>query len=834
MTAAGRALNNSLDRNTSKSATAIQGCYHCGTQIPQGELWSTHIDNEQRFFCCPACQTVCESIHAMGLAGFYGRVNRLESQSPPPASTEETMWYDLDEVQAEFVPSLDSEREINLLVEGMHCAACVWLIERALGELQGVEQVRVNLTGRRVFVRWDNDQIHLSRIFTRLNEVGYNAVPYDPRQADQQLHKQNRSLLFRMAFAGFAMMNLLWISVALYSGADQSEFRRLFHWVGLLLATPTLLYSGFPFLHGAWLGLRQRYLTMDLPIAIGALVSFGYSLYVTLSDSAVGEVYYDTVVNFLFVILVGRYLESISRRKAVASTERLIDLQPRAASVLSKEGEKVLPIRAVQVGDTVLVKPGERFPVDGEVVAGNSSVDESLLTGESKPVVKSPGNSVSAGTINLDNPIQVQVQKTLSRSALGRIIHLVEQARSCKSASQRLADRVVPWFIAATLLLAGLTFLIWLGHGVETAISAATAVLIITCPCAFGLATPMSIAAAAGVGARNGILIKDGEALETLSQVDHLLFDKTGTLTYAEIDVSALYCAAGVESTDLLASAAGVESQSEHPIARAIVDYARRHQVAPRQTKDISVCAGKGIIGVIDGKTYRAGKLSWLQSQGVITDSLFPQLDDWQERGHGVVHVARETKWLGALILSVHPRAGALETVDWLRKQGMPMTLISGDQTPVVAALAQNLGGMDFKAEVLPAEKQMQVQILQEQGKRVAMLGDGVNDAPALSQADVAITLGSGAHVSADCAQIILMREDLQSLQQAFILARRTLATIRQNIGISVVYNVVMIPMAMAGLVSPLLAALAMPVSSLLVIGNAARLQGLFRRGGNV
>ncbi len=383
---------------------------------------------------------VCSAIYDAGLEGFYDRTPSNINLAPPPDTPRDLELYDLDEVQSEFVNELTRERDINLLVEGIHCAACVWLIERALNQMPGILKAQVNLSGKRLIIRWDNELIKLSAIINRLGQIGYAAVPYDPDIAESKLRQQNRALLFRMAFAGFTMMNLLWISIALYSGADNSEFRQLFHWIGFGLATPTLFYSGYPFFRSAWTGLKQLHLTMDLPIAIGASVTYLYSVYITLSQPQVGEVYFDTVVNFLFVILVGRYLEAISKRQAVSSTQRLLDLQPRGATVLIDNEEVLLPIRAIKPGDPVLVKPGDRIAADGVVVDGRSSVDESMLSGESTPVKKTRDDHVSAGTLNIDSALTIKVEGTLRNTSLGRIIHLVEEAQASRAPIQCVAD----------------------------------------------------------------------------------------------------------------------------------------------------------------------------------------------------------------------------------------------------------------------------------------------------------------------------------------------------------------------------------------------------------
>jgi len=873
-------------------------CFHCGLPVSNLAEVRTPIRGEPRSFCCTGCKSVCEAIHAAGLEGFYQRTPEGEVLGPPPEPPKELAIYDIAKVQEEFVTSLGQVREINLLVEGIHCAACVWLIENSLKALPGVADARVNLTGRRLRLKWDQDRLKLSQVLKRLGQIGYSAMPFDPEVAEGSLHRANRRLLYRMAVAAFGMMNLMWVSIALYSGADQGEFRGLFHWLGCLIATPVLIYSGWPFYRGAVLGIRARSLTMDLPIAIGVSITYAYSLYVTLTGTQVGEVYWDTVVNFLFVILVGRFLESISRRKAVASTQRLLDLQPKVATVLRGDDEVPLPIRAVKTGERVLVRPGEKVPVDGLVLAGASQVDESMLTGESAPVSKGPGDRVAAGTLNGSGALQVQVEGLLRDTALGRIIALVEEAQASKAPIQCTADRIVPWFVAATLSLGLVTFLYWVRTDFELALMAATAVLIITCPCAFGMATPMAIAVASGLGARHGILVKTGAVLESLSTIDHFVFDKTGTLTEGRPAVTAIATAAGTwrardampmpsESglkapiplsspqgggeqqsqspegrpewqcqllegevagrsqpgtpelglqADLegyLATLAALERFSEHPVAKAVLALCHAQAIEYRSLPVTAVRTfpGLGIQGEVAGRLVLAGTAAWLRSQGVVTQppNLVNLGRDLLASGATPIHVAIDGQPLLIIAIEDRLRPDAAAVVAGLQGQGIRVSLLTGDRRATAERIASALGGVEVIAEVLPEDKDRVIAELQEQGRRVAMVGDGVNDAPALVRADVGIAMGSGTDVSIASADIVLMRAELARVPQAAALSRRTLATIRQNIGISIGYNLIMVPLAMAALVTPLVAAVSMPLSSLAVIGNSARIRNLFR-----
>jgi Cu2+-exporting ATPase len=813
-------------------------CHHCG--LPAEAAISAVIDGAERHFCCNGCRAVCEAIHAAGLHGFYRRTPSGLVTGPPPELPKSIGLYDLDEVQQQFVQATGDLREVNLLVDGIHCAACVWLIEQGLKGTDGVVEARVNLTGRRLQLKWDSGRTKLSALLQRLGELGYAAVPFDPQAAEGRIQRENRRLLYRMAFAAFAAMNLMWIAIALYAGADEGEFRALFHWIGFAIATPTLAYSGWPFYHGAWRGLKQLRLGMDLPIAIGASITYLYSFYVTATG--VGDVYWDTVVNFLFVILVGRYLEAISKRHAVSATQRLLDLQPRVATVLKDGEESIVPIRAVRKGELMLVRPGETIPADGVVVRGRSSVDESMLTGESTPVVRTLGDQVSAGTMNGTGALEVEVSAVLRDSALGRIVDLVEAAQRSKAPIQCTADRIVPWFVAVTLGLATLTFGFWLQQDVETALMAATSVLIITCPCAFGLATPMAIAVASGAGARHGILVKNGAVLEALSTVDHFVFDKTGTVTEGRPQVTraedrdgvwdpAEYAGWTEVRRNRLADIAAVERLSEHPVARAVLDLADTAGVRYQglNVDDFVAEPGFGVAGRVGGRDVLAGTADWLGRHGISPAEL-PQ-DAQRDPAGAIVHCAIGGDEVLQLTLRDRPRRDAAETIRALRAEGIQVTLLTGDRRPVADAIAAEIGADRVIAEVLPQDKDRVIDRLRTAGQRVAMVGDGVNDAPALVRADVGIAVGSGTDVSIASADIVLMTSELGRVHDAGRLARRTLQVIRQNIGLSIAYNVVMVPLAMAALITPLIAAIAMPLSSLAVIGNSARLRGTVSAG---
>lgn len=761
-------------------------------------------------------------IHESGLEDFYTRLNYQDAEAPPPEVPVDLDQYDLEEVQSDFVRKLDDvRRQAHLLIDGIHCAACVWLIEKGLSAMDGVEMAEVNLAHHRLNLRWDSSKVALSRIMQRLANLGYAAAPFNPEAAEGNLQRRNRALLFRMAFAAFGMMNIMWISIALYAGAFSGidmEHKQFFQWVSFFIATPVLLYSGWPFFHAAFKGLQQARLTMDLPIAIGSLATWAYSCWITLNQS--GEVYFDTVVTFLFVILVGRYLEGLSKRNASSAALKLMELQPRLATRLLEDGEERVSIRKIVVGDRLLVRPGEKMPADGVVISGRSNVDESMLSGEAKPVLKEASTSVVAGSINLDGSLTIEVKLTGADTALSHIVALVEEAQGTKAPVQRLADRIVPWFVAATLGLALITFLYWLHADFDKALLAAVSVLIITCPCALGLATPMGIAVGVGAGAKRGVLVRNGEALEMLSNITHVVFDKTGTLTEGKMRVVDVATADGFEKELIIRMAAAVEHQSRHPLAIAIVEAAKRFQ--PLASRAFVSKSGLGVTGEVEGQSVVIGNLRLMQQEKVEGLEVFSrQTKQIEKRGGIAVFMAVEGRLAAVIDLQDRIREEAVPLVKAIKDMGIGMTMLTGDSYRAARELQTKLGAMDIVAEMMPEEKEAEIRRLQEQGERVLMIGDGINDAPALARADVSIAMGSGMDVSMACADIVLVSSDLSRVGFAISLAHKTLSTIRQNIGISLVYNLILVPAAMAALVTPVFAAVAMPVSSLLVIGNA-------------
>jgi len=812
--------------------SALQACFHCGLPAKGAAACMGEVQGENHHFCCAGCLSVCQVIHDAGLDNFYLRLKKRESTlAPPPDAPTDMDQYDLTEVQTEFVQKLaDGSYKTQFMIEGIHCAACVWLIEKALIGMNGIIQAEVNLVHHRLSLHWQPDKLALTQIMQRLAALGYAAVPFNLDNLEGHVRQQNRKLLFRLGFAGFGAMNMMWISIALYAGAFSgisNEYRHFFHWVSFAIATPVLFYSGGSILYAACQGLHQRKLGMDLPIAIGAVITYTYSLWQTWIEGQ--YVYFDTVVTFLFVILIGRYLEALARRNASSATLRLLELQPRMATRITKHGDERISVRKLHIGDHLRIRPGDKIPADGLVIKGQSHVDESMLTGESKPIHKSINCKLIAGTVNGESPLILQVESTGTETMLSRIIHLVESAQGSKAHIQDLADRIAPYFVGVTLSLACLTFFYWFSIDVNTALLAATAVLIITCPCALGLATPMAIAVSTGLAAKHGVLIRNGKALEKLSAINHVVMDKTGTLTEGKLAVTSVLFTDN--QNHALQLAGSIERYDSHPIAKAICASQENKELDFFDASNLQMIPGLGVKGLVHAPhaDYEVciGNKRLMQSHGVILTAEHEDACNHIEKNMGIaVFVAVDGKFLGLLQLEDKLREGAYEFISNLAESGMSMTILTGDSIAAAnyleKTLSQNISmNMRVIAEVLPEGKAGEVSLLQQQGKHVLMIGDGINDAPALAQADISIAMGTGTDVSMECSDIVLMGSELQNIPWTLKLGKRTLKSIRQNLTFSLAYNIILVPTAMAAWITPIFAALAMPLSSLIVIGNA-------------
>lgn len=727
--------------------------------------------------------------------------------------------------------------QIVLSVEGMHCASCAGRVERALGGVEGVQSARVNLVTNQASVAYDPQRASASRLVAAVQASGYSArVLSEPTGLDEGLVERQRREMDawrRRLIVGLVLLTpLVWLT-------HFHTFTAASGWWPLLLATVLQFYVGWPYLTGAVRGLRYAAANMDTLIALGTstaylagLVWFFRSL--AMPSSHAGMMYFGDAGMILTFITLGKYLESRAKGRASDAIRRLVGLTSREATVIRDGQAESVPVTTVVAGDTILVRPGEKIPLDARVVSGVSSVDQSWLTGESIPVDKQPGDDVFAGTINGPAALTAQVTRPAGQTALAQVIELVRKAQEAKTRIGRLADRVVAWFVPGVLAIAIVTFLAWglLAGNWSQALASVVAVLVVACPCALGLATPTAILVGSGRGAELGILIKEAAALERAGDVKTVVLDKTGTVTQGRPAVVAVLPAANVSAEELLATAASAEQLSQHPLGQAIVSETEQRGIAIIPAQSLEIVAGQGIRAGDGPRRILVGNERLMESAGVDYASQANTIQSLRSQGQTPLLVAEGDRMLGLVVVADPIAPHSAQAVREMLSAGLDVHLLTGDNRATAHAVAAAVGIQHVIAEVMPNEKQAAIERLQASGQVVAMVGDGINDAPALATADLGIAVSSGSDIAIEAADVVLVARDLRAVTQAIGLSRATLRTIRQNLGWAFVYNIVLLPLA-AGVLVPwggfqlpaAAAAAAMALSSVSVVANSLLLR---------
>ncbi|MFM9434394.1 P-type Cu2+ transporter [Janthinobacterium sp. CG_23.3] len=802
------------------------GCFHCGLPLPAGADWPVDIDGAARAMCCPGCAAVARSIVEIGQAAYYRdrsafAASAAGSELVPP----ELQLYDNADVRF----ALDEAScETTLAVEGIRCAACVWLVERRLTRLPGVQAAKLNVATERLYVRWSKDACRPGDILAALRQVGYAAYPYDAVRHGEQLRGATKTLGRQLFVAGLSMMQVMMYAVPVYladDGTMDDNIAGLMRWASLLLTLPAICYSAQPFFKGAWASLRARAPGMDVPVALGIIAAFAGSAVATWRGH--GEVYFDSATMFIFLLLCSRYLELLARRKAASALERLQHALPACAARLDgypgSRAATVVAAAALAAGDVILVKPGEAIAADAIIIEGNTAIDMALLTGESAAQRKGPGEAVPGGAINASAAVLLRVSRPARESTLSDLIKLVERAGLGKPRIAQWADRVASWFVVALLLFALASFGFWYWYEPARAWPVAIAVLVVSCPCALSLATPSALAAATDRLLRRGVLIVRPHVLETLHRATHVVFDKTGTLTLGKPVVRGVEPLGAMARELCLRVGAALEAGSAHPLARAIVEAADAEAAGVPQShaEAVEEIPGQGLQGTLDGRRYRLGNAAFVA--GLAGPGRADGATD--TAGMTPVYLGAEGEWLARFLLSDALRADAAAVVDYFRAAGKSVLLLSGDQQALTQAVAAGLGIDVARGECLPDEKLRVVQQLQAGGAVVAMVGDGINDAAVLSAADVSFAMGSGAALAQAHADTVLLSGRLSSVAETARAAAATMAVIRQNLAWATLYNLLAIPAAALGYLNPWLSGLGMALSSAVVIANALRLR---------
>ncbi|VXC66444.1 Cu2+-exporting ATPase [Pseudomonas sp. 8Z] len=790
-------------------------CYHCGLPVPTGSRFHAMVLGEERELCCPGCQAVSEAIVAGGLEHYYSHrsENSANPQALPQALPDELALYDRSDVQQPFVQHEGELSEAQLLIEGISCAACGWLIEKHLRGVPGVAEAHLNLSNHRLQVRWQDSQLPLSKLLAELRRIGYAAHPWQSDQAAERLAAENRRRMRELGVAG-----LLWMQVMMAAMATWPEFNvdltpeldKILRWTSLFLTTPIVFYCCGQFFRGALRDLRTRHLTMDISVSLAIGGAYVAGIWSTVTG--VGELYFDAVGMFALFLLAGRYLERRARERTAAATAQLVKLLPASCLRLDADGQSQrILLSELREGERVLVQPGSLIPADGRILDGQSSVDESLLTGEYLPQPRGIGDSVTAGTLNVEGPLTLEVQALGDATRLSAIVRLLERAQSEKPRLAEIADRVSQWFLLFILLAAALVGCIWWQIDSSRAFWVVLALLVATCPCALALATPTALTTATGSLHKLGLLLTRGHVLEGLNHIDTLVLDKTGTLTEGRLTLSAIHPLRELDQDSCLALAAALENRSEHPIARAFGQ-------APRAAEAVDSHPGQGLQGRIDGRLLRIGEAGFVSAlSGQSVPSLTSEHGQWLLLGD-------ENGPLAWFVLDDRLREDAPELIAAARARSWHIHLLSGDSSPMVGEVARQLGIEDARGGMTPDAKLAVLKQLHRQGRRVLMLGDGVNDVPVLAAADISVAMGTASDLAKTSADAVLLSNRLSSLVQGLAMAKRTRHIIIENLGWATLYNGMVLPFAAFGWITPIWAAVGMSFSSLLVVLNALRL----------
>lgn len=791
-------------------------CTHCHLEFSQDVM----IVDAEHYFCCKGCQGIYHLLKDEGLDSFYAKAGDVKL-SPPTEQYEDSANFNSLAFYDKFVSTnKDGFSEVSLIIEGIHCSACVWLNEKALHKMAGVINVNINYTNNKAKIIWDDSTVKLSAIIDMIRAIGYNAFPYDASLQEVRANKERKDYYLRMAVAIFATMNVMWIAVAQYAGyftGISQEIKTILNIAEGFLATPVLLYSGWIFYRGAYYAIKTKTVNMDILVATGSTLTYFYSIYITAFEK--GEAYFDSVTMIITFVLIGKFLEVLSKKSVADTLDIMSNHVPSSVKVI--EDGKVVEknINDVKVNDLIIVGSGERVALDGIVMEGEGSFDESNLTGESEPIFKTKDSKIISGTISIDATIKYQATKDFAHSTLSNLVSLLEGAMGNKPRIQQMANKISEYFSAVILTIALATFFAWwfLANGFERSFMVAISVIIIACPCALALATPVATLVGLGIASKRGILFKQAAHLETMAKATTLVLDKTGTITHGKPSVVR---ADILESFDhsLLYS---LTQSSKHPISRGVAEYIYSENVTYLELENIRHIPARGMSAQYQGIKILGGNAKLMQSEGLHVK---------EKSSYSEFYFAVDNKIVAVYELFDTPKEDAKPSISALHQLGIEIIMLTGDHKQSAMMVADEVGIKNVVAELSPEGKSSYVQELHSKGKIVIMAGDGVNDILALASADIGIAMGNGSDIAIDVSDVVLLNDSLKSLSDAFHISKRTYSMIKQNLFLSLLYNAITIPLAMAGYIIPLLAAISMSFSSLLVVGNSMRIKSAFKK----
>ncbi|MBX7490705.1 heavy metal translocating P-type ATPase [Helicobacter turcicus] len=799
-------------------------CSHCHLEFDEKRLLKVHINGHDEYFCCKGCEGVYKLLYAEGLEDFYNKIgaNTLE---PAKILDENLDSFDSTPFFERYVRQKDNYCELALVLERIHCIACVWLNEKILAKTTGILKVNINYTNNKATLLYDPKSIKISEIIQVIRSIGYDAHAYDPRLQETYAQKEKREYYIKMVVGIFCVMNIMWIAVAQYAGyfsGITSQMRNILNFAGFTLATPVLFFSGIVFWRGALSAFKYKTPNMDLLVISGASLAYLYSIYASFKGE---ETYFESVAMIITFVLIGKFLEVRGKKSAVDSLDKLNAQMPLSVRVAKSESEefKEVSVESVCVGDVVQVFAGERVALDGVLLSENALCDESAINGEALPRQKSAKDSIYSGSLALDMPFLYRVSKTYKESLMMQIVSLVEDSLNARPKIQEMANFITRYFSSVILSLAFGTFLYWeyvLNVSFDKALMVMISVIIIACPCALALATPIASLVGLGEALKHRILFKEARFLETIAKANILVLDKTGTLTEGRLKVQNVR---EFERLDYGVLVAMLE-QNAHPVSRGVLEFIKEsggcESLIKIKLDKITQKSARGILAEWSGSVYLGGNLELLKEHGV----KIPQ--DLENRDCSVFYFAKDTKIIAQFFLQDSIKQDAKIAISKLQAKGIDCVLLSGDHLGVCERVAGELGITEFYGNQSPLEKADFIDKLHAQGKVVVMAGDGINDSVALSKSDIGIAMGGGIDLAISVSDIVVLDDSMQGVLESFRIGRRTYRFILQNLALSLLYNALTIPLAMTGLVIPLIAALSMSLSSLLVVGNSLRIKG--------
>ena len=789
---------------------SIVKCSHCHLEFEE-KVMIKESQNLELNFCCNGCQGVYHLLKDDGLDSFYDKMGN-NSIAPPIAVDQDSTNFDMESFGKRYIKTnKDGFSSVDLIIEGIHCAACIWLNEKVLNTTDGIVDASINFTNNKAKIVWDEDTIKLSEIINKIRSIGYNAYPYDRTVSEKKATANKKDYFIRMSIAVFASMNIMMIGVAKYTGfftGMDDEMLRMIHMAEFIFSTPVLFYSGWIFFRGAYYGLKNKIVNMDFLVATGATLTYIYSLYVLFGGA--GHSYFDSVAMIITFVLVGKYLEVLGKKSAVDTMDKIKSQIPLEATIIQDGGKKVVSLDEIKIDDIVEVKNGEKASVDGVVISGNSSFDESSISGESLPVSKKVGDKIYSGTINTSDVIRYKAVKDYANSTLNTIVELLEETLNSKPNIENQANELSKHFSITILTVALISFFGWYFYegDFESSLIITISVIVIACPCALALATP--IASLIGISwlSREGLLFKEAKFLEVFAKANTVVLDKTGTITHGKLSVT------NINMEDLsdieLNLLYSLCDSSTHPVSIGVKNYLEKNYSSLQHLdlENIEQLPSLGIKASYQDICLFGGRA-----------------DDNIEHENTVYQFLLNDKLLATFELEDTLKEDAVDTIKYLQGQNIDVIMCSGDNEKIVSKIASQVGIKDYKSRMNPIAKAQYIKELKESGKIVVMAGDGVNDAIALSSADISISMGNGADISIAVSDVVILNDKLEGIAKSFYISKRTYKFIKQNLGISLVYNIITIPIAIAGFVIPLVAALSMSLSSLLVVGNSMRIK---------